>query len=127
MKNAGQIAMAVALSASAVAQTAEITTTAEEQRWNWHVQNTDIVQYHPGFSSKYSGPNSLSSANEVKETVSLDLLFGARLWQGGEFHLDGLMWQGFGFADAHGVDGFSNGEAFRVGTEVPNITFSRVF
>src|SRR5947207_15665364 len=119
MKNAGQIAMAVALSASAVAQTAEITTTAEEQRWNWHVQNTDIVQYHPGFPSRYRGPNSLSSANEVKETVSLDLMVGLRLWPGAEFHIDGLMWQGFGLTDTRGVDGFRSGEAFRLGHDVP--------
>jgi len=100
---------------------------SQEQSWNWHAQNTDIVQYHPGFPSKYSGPNSLSSANEVKETVSLDLLGGARLWHGAEFHVDGLMWQGFGLSDAVGVDGFPNGEAFRLGTEVPNVNFSRVF
>jgi high affinity Mn2+ porin len=97
------------------------------QFWNWHVQNTDIVQYHPGFPSRYSGPNSLSSANEVKETVSFDLLFGVRLWPGAEFHVDGLLWQGFGLTDARGVDGFPNGEAFRLGTEVPNVNFSRVF
>ena len=63
----------------------------QEQRWNWHVQNTDIVQYHPGFHAAYSGPNSLSSASEVRETVSLDLLIGTRLWRGAEFHVDGLM------------------------------------
>src|ERR1700680_1716297 len=28
----------------------------EMQSWNWHVQNTDIVQADPGFSAKYSGP-----------------------------------------------------------------------
>ncbi len=98
-----------------------------EQFWNWHVQNTDTVQYHPGFSSRYSGPNSLNSVSEVKETVSLDILLGIRLWRGAEFHLDGLMWQGFGFADTRGVDGFPNGEAFRLGTEVPNVNFPRVF
>lgn len=98
-----------------------------EQLWNWHVQNTDIVQYHPGFPSRYRGPNSLSSANEVKETVSLDLLLGLRLWQGAEFHVDGLMWQGFGLTDARGVDGFPNGEAFRLGTEVPNVNLTHVF
>ena len=98
-----------------------------EQSWNWHAQSTFIVQYHPGFPSQYAGPNSLSSANEVKETVSLDLLFGARLWHGAEFHLDGLMWQGFGLSDAVGASGFPNGEAFRLGTEVPNMNFSRVF
>ena len=32
------------------------------EKWNWHVQNTDIVQDHPGFPASYSGPNSLSSA-----------------------------------------------------------------
>ena len=33
-----------------------------DQEWNWHAQNTDIVQYHPGFPASYSGPNSLGSA-----------------------------------------------------------------
>ncbi len=102
-------------------------TNTNSRIWNWHVQNTDIVQYHPGFPSRYAGLNSLSSANEVKETVSLDLMLGVRLWPGAEFHIDGLMWQGFGLTDTRGVDGFPNGEAFRLGTEVPNLNFPRVF
>jgi high affinity Mn2+ porin len=99
----------------------------EEQGWNWHAQNTDIVDYHPGFPAKYSGPNSLKPTSTVQETVSLDLLAGRRLWQGAEFHIDGLMWQGFGFNNTLGAEGFPNGEAFRLGTEVPNVTFSRMF
>jgi high affinity Mn2+ porin len=99
----------------------------QEQLWNWHVQNTTIVQYHPGIHAPYSGPNSLNSGNEVKETVSLDLLLGVRLWCGAEFHVDGLMWQGFGFSDARGIDAFPNGEAFRLGTGVPNVNLSRAF
>jgi high affinity Mn2+ porin len=99
----------------------------QEQRWNWHVQNTDIVDWHPGFPARYSGPNSLSTASDVRETVSLDLLAGARLWRGAEFHLDGLMWQGFGFSKTVGVEGFPNGEAFRFGTAVPNVVLARVF
>ena len=63
-----------------------------EPLWKFHAQNTDIVQYHPGITAPYAGPNSLSSANEVKETVSLDLLFGLRLWPGAEAHVDALMW-----------------------------------
>ena len=98
-----------------------------EQLWSFHGQNTAIVQYHPGITSPYSGPNSLSASGEVKETVSFDLLFGVRLWHGAEFHVDGLMWQGFGFSDAHGIDGFPNGEAFRLGTDVPNGSISRLF
>lgn len=97
------------------------------QLWNWHVQNTTIVQYHPGFTAPYSGPNSLHSASEVKETVSLDILLGVRLWPGAEFHVDALMWQGFGLSDALGIDGFPNGEAFRLGTDVPNGAISRIF
>jgi high affinity Mn2+ porin len=99
----------------------------QQQLWNWHVQNTAIVQYHPDFHAPYSGPNSLHDVNEVRETVSLDLTFGVRLWRGAEFYVDGMMWQGFGLSDTSGIDGFPNGEAFRVGTSVPNAAFSRVF
>jgi len=98
-----------------------------EQRWNLHVQNTDIVQGDSGFSAKYSGRDSLNSAGETKETVSLDLMLGARLWSGAEFHVDGMVWQGFGLSDAVGVAGFPNGEAFRLGTHEPNANLPRVF
>ena len=100
---------------------------AGAQAWNWHVQNTDIVQGYPGFASKYSGPNSLPSGGETRETVSLDLLAGFRLWPGAEAHIDGMMWQGFGVGNALGVDGFPNGEAFRLGTGVPNGAITRLF
>ncbi len=48
-----------------------------EQLWNFHAQNTDIIQYHPGIHSPYSGPNSLSSASEVK---ALKRLFRSTLF-----------------------------------------------
>src|SRR5271167_3034660 len=56
------------------------------QDWNWHVQNTDIVQGDFGFPAKYSGPNSLNSGGEVQETITLDLYGGLRLWRGAEAH-----------------------------------------
>ena len=99
----------------------------EPQTWNWHVQNTDTVQADPGFPAEYSGPNSLDSKGETRETVSLDLFLGVRLWPGAEAHADGLMWQGFGLTDTRGVEGFPNGEAFKVGTEVPNVNLARLF
>jgi high affinity Mn2+ porin len=122
-------ATAVLAFSGAAAQELSTNSTVQgvEQNWNWHAQNTVIVQYHPGITAPYSGPNSLSSANEVKETVSLDLIFGLRLWSGAEFHVDGMMWQGFGLSDALGIDGFPNGEAFRLGTEVPNVNIPRLF
>jgi len=98
-----------------------------EQFWNWHLQSTVIVQGDPGFPAKYSGPNSLDPGGEVRETVSLDLYAGVRLWRGAEAHVDGLVWQGFGLSKTLGVEGFPNGEAFRLGTDVPNVTFARLF
>jgi high affinity Mn2+ porin len=100
---------------------------AAAESWNWHVQNTDIVQGDSGFPAQYSGPNSLDSRGELRETVSLDLYAGARLWRGAEAHVDGLMWQGFGLSKTLGVEGFPNGEAFRLGTDVPNVNLARLF
>jgi high affinity Mn2+ porin len=98
-----------------------------EQSWNWHVQNTDIVQGYPAFPANYSGQNSLPTGGQVRETVSLDLFAGVRLWHGAEAHIDGQMWQGFGLDNAVGVEGFPNGEAYRIGTQVPNGVIARLF
>jgi high affinity Mn2+ porin len=99
----------------------------QPQTWNWHVQSTFIVQGDPGFPAKYSGPNSLNNDGEVRETFSLDLFAGARLWQGAEAHADALVWQGFGLSKTLGVEGFPNGEAFRLGNDAPNINIARLF
>jgi high affinity Mn2+ porin len=52
---------------------------------------------------------------------------GLRLWSGAEAHIDGLLWQGFGIGDAHGIEGFPSGEAYRLGTREPNGMISRFF
>lgn len=99
-----------------------------QQNWNFHAQNTDIIQGYPGFHSEYpDGPNSLPSGGEGRETVSVDLMAGVRLWRGAEAHVDGLMWQGFGVGNTVGLEGFSSGEAYRIGTSVPNGSISRIF
>ncbi len=97
------------------------------QTWNVHVQNTDIVQGDLAFPAKYSGPASLNSQGEVRETVTLDLFAGLRLWQGAEAHVDGLMWQGFGLSQTHGIEAFPNGDAYKAGTQVPNGIIARLF
>jgi high affinity Mn2+ porin len=107
----------------AAGQSAEV----QEQNWNWHVQNTDIIQADAGFPAKYSGPNSLDSRGEIRETVSLDLMAGIRLWQGAEAHVDGLMWQGYGLSETLGIEAFPDGEAYRLGTTVPNVNLVRAF
>lgn len=95
--------------------------------WHWHVQNTVIGQGYPGFSADYSGSSSLPQGGAIRETISLDVIFGARLWPGAEAHVDGLMWQGHGVGGARGVAGFPNGEAFKVGTTIPNGNLVRAF
>ena len=101
--------------------------TGEEQAWNWHLQNTVTLQGHPSFPATYSGPNSLDNRNCGKEMISVDLMAGVRLWQGAEVHGDVLVWQGFGLSDTLGVEGFPNGEAFKFGTEWPNMNMTRLF
>jgi high affinity Mn2+ porin len=97
------------------------------QNWNLHAQVTEIVQGDPGFSAQYSGPNSLNSKGEVQETFTSDLFVGARLWQGGEIHADGLLWQGYGLSHTEGIEAFPNGDAFKLGTTHPHFMFAHLF
>jgi high affinity Mn2+ porin len=136
----GSLPMTAALAcAAAMAAAQDSTNTPSASRiaqppggghnWNFHVQNTDIVQGYPAFPAKYTNPgfNSLPPGGETRETVSLDLMAGVRLWPGAEAHVDGLMWQGYGLGRTIGIEAFPNGEAYRVGTTIPNVTFARAF
>jgi len=95
--------------------------------WDWHVQNTDIYQGYPAFHSAYSGTNSLPAGGQMRETISLDVLLGVRLWPGAEAHVDGMMWQGYGLNNTLGADGFPSAEAVRLGTTLPNGSITRLF
>jgi high affinity Mn2+ porin len=97
------------------------------QKWNLHAQVTEAVQGDPGFPAQYSGINSLNSKGEVRETITSDLFVGARLWQGGEIHADGLMWQGFGLSHTEGIEAFPNGDAYKLGTKTPDFMFAHLF
>lgn len=99
----------------------------EPQAWNFHAQNTDVVQGYPGFSARYSGANSLPTGGQTRESVSFDLTAGVRLWPGAQAFVDAMMWQGFGINNTLGAAGFPNGEAFRLGTAVPNGAITRLF
>lgn len=98
-----------------------------EQLWNFHAQNTDIVQGDAPFHAAYSGPNSLPDGGEARETVTLDLYSGVRLWPGAEAHVDGLMWQGWGLGETFGIEDFPDGDAYKAGTTTPNLTFAHLF
>ena len=80
-----------------------VITTFKIQRWNLHAQSTCIIQGDRGFHAKYSGPNSLTSTGEVRETITANLFAGTRLWKGAEAHMDFLVWQGFGLSQTYGI------------------------
>jgi high affinity Mn2+ porin len=98
-----------------------------QQNWNVHAEATYIGDWHPGFPARYTGPQSLDSHSATAETVDFDLFLGARLWQGAEFHLDGLFWQGFGFNHTLGIEAFPNAEAYKIGSPKGNAAPTRVF
>jgi high affinity Mn2+ porin len=97
------------------------------QTWNFHMQTTTTLQGYPSFYARYSGPNSLPTSSEVRETVSLDLYSGLRLWKGAELHFDVLSWQGFGLGSTLGIDDFPDGEAYKIGTHPPRAGVARCF
>ena len=100
---------------------------AREPSWNWHVQNTIILQGDTGFAAKVLGHQQPGQPRRDPDTISLDLFAGARLWPGAEAHIDGLLWQGYGLSTTLGVEGFPSAEAYRLGVTLPNVTFARVF
>jgi len=101
--------------------------TNQFHRWNFHIQNTYVVQGDLRFPAKYSGPNSLNNHGEVQETATLDFFLGARLWRGAEAHIDFLTWQGFGLSQTFGIEAFPNGDAYKAGTRIPNYTIAHLF
>jgi high affinity Mn2+ porin len=95
--------------------------------WNFHAQTTLIDNFQPGFGALYSGPNSLGTARDREGTITADLFLGAPLWQGAEFHLDLLMWQGFGLSNSFGLEAFPNADAYKAGSTTPRFMFSHFF
>ena len=100
---------------------------ALQETWNLHGQFTNVAQWHPAFTAPYSGQNSLTPREIVKETSDLTLFFGVRLWRGGEFYLNPEFDQGFGFNNTLGVAGFPSGEAYKVGADAPYYRLPRAF
>ena len=102
-------------------------TLPDSQPWNLHFQSTAGAQGHPSFPAEYTGLNSLTPGAQVKDTVSVDVMGGLRLWRGGEFFADVVIWQGYGLSNTLGVAGFPNGEAFRIGRTYPDAYLCRAF
>lgn len=100
---------------------------AEHQEWLFHVQGTEVAQGQPGFRSPYRGTNSLPPDDDFRQTSSFDIYLGARLWPGGEVYVDVEYYQGFGFANTHGIAAFPNGEGSKVGQKIGDGVLPHLF
>ena len=95
--------------------------------WEIHGQTTFIFQGYPPFPAAYSGPQSLPSIGQSRETWTVSAFLGVRLWQGGEFYFNPELLQGFGINNTFGVAGYPNGEAQKSNFPFPRFNTSRVF
>ncbi|MBW4037356.1 MAG: carbohydrate porin [Acidobacteria bacterium] len=105
------------------------------QKYNFHIQYTLTGMGYTSFAAQYSNPaylwpgtgSSLPTQGQARETQSLDAYFGYRLGADTEFHLDTLMWQGYGLNNTYGINDFPDGEAFKVGVRYPHFSVVRFF
>ncbi|MBR0834268.1 carbohydrate porin [Bradyrhizobium manausense] len=104
----------------------------ESDRFNVHVETTDIWQGYPTFRSPYelpasAGGRSLPGAGQARATTELGLYFGARLWQGSELWIEPEIDQGFGIANTTGLAGYTNAGAFKIGQAEPYARINHFF
>src|SRR5664279_4501915 len=97
------------------------------QKWNIHFQNTEILQFHPGFHAGYSGKNSLDPNSETAVSSTSTLFLGIKLWKYGSFYFNPEVSAGKGFSKTLGVAGFPNGEVYRVSDPKPHFTPARFY
>jgi high affinity Mn2+ porin len=95
--------------------------------WNVHGQFTFIEQGYPAFHSPYEGANSLSSANQAKNTVSATAFVGYRPWDGTEIYINPEITQGFGLSDTLGIAAFPSMEAQKASFPMPRFDLARVY
>jgi high affinity Mn2+ porin len=95
--------------------------------WNVHIQATNTSQLHPSFPAPYSGPMSLDPRQASAETTDVTLFAGLRLWNGAAVYVDPEVDQGFGLSNTVGLAGFSSGEAYKIGANVPYPRLQRAF
>ncbi|MGA7162053.1 MAG: carbohydrate porin [Bacteroidota bacterium] len=96
------------------------------QEWNFHFQQTIVVQYHPDFTAKYSGQNSLDTSEPAQTSLTSTFFIGRTLWKNAELYINPELAGGNGLSGATGVAGFPNGETFRIGNPAPELTIARL-
>lgn len=97
------------------------------QHFNLHFQTTYINQYKPSFHARYSGPRSLTAAEEKQNSLTATMYLGARLWKGAAIYINPELAGGSGLSGASGMGGSTNGETFRVGNPSPTLYLARAY
>ena len=100
---------------------------SSSQDWNFHFQQTIVLQYHPDFTAKYSGVNSLDTSEPAQTSVTSTFFVGRRLWKNAEAYVNPELSGGNGLSEVTGIAGFPNGETFRIGNPSPQLTIARVY
>ncbi len=95
--------------------------------WAFNGQLTNITQQRSDFSAPYSGAQSLRPHGPMEETTDLTLMLGKQVWHGAEVWATAEVDQGFGFGNTLGLAGFSNGGAYKVGSNTAYLRFPTVF
>ena len=98
-----------------------------DDKWNIHYQNTIIYQYHPDFTSAYSGINSLQASERATTSISATAFLGIKLWKYGFAYYNPEVTGGSGFSQTRGVAGFPNGEVYRVSNPAPAGSHARYY
>jgi len=98
----------------------------EGDNWAIHTQTTFASQYAPPFRAPYRGANSLDP-NAGRETWDATLYAGLKLWPGADVWITPETNQGFGLSNTHGIAGFPNGNAYKVGADDPYLRVPRIF
>ncbi len=99
---------------------------AEDETATFHFQTTTVTQEHPGFSAKYSGLNSLTTAEDNQTSVTFTAFAGLRLLKSLEFYINPELAGGSGFNQTKGIAGFPNGEIYRVDDPTPKWNLARL-
>ncbi len=99
----------------------------EQEGWFLRGQATGIVQSKPAMISPYSGEVSLTGKPSSRNTESIDVVIGRRLWTNAEFVVVPSVTRGYGISNSQGVASYPNGEAFRLGTTEPVAWLPRAF
>jgi high affinity Mn2+ porin len=92
-----------------------------------HAQTTIINQFKPAFSAKYTGPNSLTTEQEDKTSITSTLFLGVRLWKGASVFFDPELAGGYGLSQTVGIADAPNGETYRIGNPAPEVYIARLF